>query len=437
MRCAVVLCDPELAASQPDEELAASALNALGARGRGALHGRGEPGRDAGGARGGAAAGRARSRGAEPDRDALALGALLAGYALDVTGYGLHHVMAQTLVRRGLAGHGQANAVLLPHTIAALARRCPRAARGAGGRARRGPGRRRGAAVRADRASRGCASSASDERALDACVEAAAARPQLDATPPRAGPRGAARDLLRRPVGARGGARGAACDLRCGREARVTGDRASSPPRHWERPALGWRGCRRRSTSRCCRPGRRWDGGARTTAFAAQVREAGATCAIVPVPIGRAAALKRHPAVTDLVEAAAAWHAADRLAARAGRRHLVGHDELLRAPAAALCDPLRRPGAAEPAGRLGRVAAGDRAARARAGEPAAAVERRGRGSAAARAQPCDRARRPGRAHRRRDAARHRRRSPTPATRTSAGSGCCAPPGSSPVRPGGW
>ena len=49
-------------------------------------------------------------------------------------------------------------------------------------------------------------------------------------------------------------------------------------------------------------------------AFAAQVREAGATCAIVPVPIGRAAAFKRHPAVTDLVEAAAAWHAADRLA---------------------------------------------------------------------------------------------------------------------------
>ena len=33
--------------------------------------------------------------------------------------------MAQTLVRRGLAGHGQANAVLLPHTIAALARRYP------------------------------------------------------------------------------------------------------------------------------------------------------------------------------------------------------------------------------------------------------------------------------------------------------------------------
>ena len=45
-------------------------------------------------------------------------------------------------------------------------------------------------------------------------------------------------------------------------------------------------------------------------AFAAQVREAGATCALVRVSIGRAGLLKRHPAATDLVEAAAAWHAA-------------------------------------------------------------------------------------------------------------------------------
>ena len=69
--------------------------------------------------------GRVRRRG-EPDRDALALGALLAGYAIDSTGYGLHHVLAQTLVQRGLAAHGPANAVLLPHTLAALARRAPR-----------------------------------------------------------------------------------------------------------------------------------------------------------------------------------------------------------------------------------------------------------------------------------------------------------------------
>ena len=43
----------------------------------------------------------ARSLRAEPDRDGLALGALLCGYVIDSTGYGLHHVLSQTLVRLG------------------------------------------------------------------------------------------------------------------------------------------------------------------------------------------------------------------------------------------------------------------------------------------------------------------------------------------------
>jgi alcohol dehydrogenase class IV len=58
-------------------------------------------------------------------RDQLALAALLSGYAIDAAHYGLHHVMSQTLVRVGGAGHGAANAALLPHTIGALERRRP------------------------------------------------------------------------------------------------------------------------------------------------------------------------------------------------------------------------------------------------------------------------------------------------------------------------
>ena len=54
--------------------------------------------------------------GAEPDRDAVALGALLAGYAIGGAFYGLHHVMSQTAVREAGVGHGPANACLLPHT---------------------------------------------------------------------------------------------------------------------------------------------------------------------------------------------------------------------------------------------------------------------------------------------------------------------------------
>jgi alcohol dehydrogenase len=58
-------------------------------------------------------------------RDALALGALLAGYAIGSSGYGLHHVVSQTLARFAGVGHGAANAIMLPHTLPALARRAP------------------------------------------------------------------------------------------------------------------------------------------------------------------------------------------------------------------------------------------------------------------------------------------------------------------------
>ena len=51
--------------------------------------------------------------------------------------------------------------------------------------------------------------------------------------------------------------------------------------------------------------------------FAALVREAGASCEVVRVRLGRAARLRRHITVTDLVEATAARHSARGLDARA------------------------------------------------------------------------------------------------------------------------
>jgi alcohol dehydrogenase class IV len=178
VRCAVVLSDPELAASQPQRDLAASALNALGhaveapctlAANPVATLAAHEAARLLVGAFGGA----------ETDRDALALGALLAGYALDSTGLGLHHVMAQTLVRNGLAGHGQANAALLPHTIAALARRYPERHAALAAALGEDPAR----AAERLRALAGATLEASEAQ-IDACVEEAAGRPQLAATPP-------------------------------------------------------------------------------------------------------------------------------------------------------------------------------------------------------------------------------------------------------------
>jgi alcohol dehydrogenase class IV len=124
VRAAIVVNDPVLCASQPVAELAASALNGLGHAIEGPLTPKANPVATLA-AEEGARLLTGAFAGEEPDREALALGALLAGYAIDSQGYGLHHVLSQTMVRAGGAGHGPANAVLLPHTIRALARRFP------------------------------------------------------------------------------------------------------------------------------------------------------------------------------------------------------------------------------------------------------------------------------------------------------------------------
>jgi alcohol dehydrogenase class IV len=119
VRPAVVINDPALSASQPLPDLAASALNALGHAVEGPCTTSANPIATL--------AGKEAARlltGDLEDRDSMALGALLAGYTIDSQGYGLHHVLSQTLVRVAGLGHGEANAVLLPHTIRALARRC-------------------------------------------------------------------------------------------------------------------------------------------------------------------------------------------------------------------------------------------------------------------------------------------------------------------------
>ncbi len=186
-RPALVVNDPRLSASQPAAELAASAANALGHAAEARATRRASPlptlcGREAARLIGVAYAGDG-----EPDRETLALAALLSGCALDGAGYGLHHVMAQTLARHAGVGHGQSNAVMLAHTLAALARRgapCADLVELAALLARRaGAVRLRDLGV--------------DEAALDACADAAARRPQLDETPPRAD-----RDELRALYGA-------------------------------------------------------------------------------------------------------------------------------------------------------------------------------------------------------------------------------------------
>jgi alcohol dehydrogenase class IV len=124
VRPAIVINDPGLSASQPEPALVASALNALAHAVEAPLTTRASPVATLA-AHGGARLLVRAFDGPRPDRDALALGALLAGYAGDVARYGLHHVMSQTLVRVAGVEHAPANAIMLPHTTRALAWRAP------------------------------------------------------------------------------------------------------------------------------------------------------------------------------------------------------------------------------------------------------------------------------------------------------------------------
>jgi alcohol dehydrogenase class IV len=130
VRPAIVIVDPDLSASHAAPQLAATSANALAhalaaltvvtaspysaALARDAiLH------LDAAWPAAGAAPA------PEPDRDEAALGALMAGWAMSASGLSMHHVLAQTVVRLAISGHAEANAALLPDTIAAIRRRAP------------------------------------------------------------------------------------------------------------------------------------------------------------------------------------------------------------------------------------------------------------------------------------------------------------------------
>ncbi len=60
-----------------------------------------------------------------PTATALALGALLAGFASGQTGFAVHHVVCQTIVIVGGTPHAETNATMLPHTVRFMRSRAP------------------------------------------------------------------------------------------------------------------------------------------------------------------------------------------------------------------------------------------------------------------------------------------------------------------------
>jgi alcohol dehydrogenase class IV len=187
-----VINDPTISASQPEAQLAQSAANALGHAVEAPLTPLRNPVSTLSalqGARliaGSLVPGRASVGVPDQDRrDELALAALLAGYAIGSSGYGLHHVVSQTLARFAGVGHGAANAIMLPQSLSSLARRFPdeiaqlRDAVGA-------DPAEVAAQLRDLSGVRTLRQAGVTAAEIERCVEEAAARPELHLTPPPA-----------------------------------------------------------------------------------------------------------------------------------------------------------------------------------------------------------------------------------------------------------
>ncbi len=126
VRPSLVIADPEAMTSAPEPELRLSSMNAL-AHGADSLY---TPFTNP-------VSGMTAVRGAEliataldedpadRDRESLAFGSLLCGYAIDSGMFALHHVICQTLVRICGTPHAGTNAAILPRAMSFMVPRAP------------------------------------------------------------------------------------------------------------------------------------------------------------------------------------------------------------------------------------------------------------------------------------------------------------------------
>jgi alcohol dehydrogenase class IV len=126
VRPGLVIADPEAMTSAPEAELRLSSMNAL-AHGADSLYTPfSNPVSEMTALRGAALISAALDESpAARDREALALGSLLCGYAIDSGMFALHHVICQTLVRVCGTPHAGTNAAILPRAMAFMVPRAP------------------------------------------------------------------------------------------------------------------------------------------------------------------------------------------------------------------------------------------------------------------------------------------------------------------------
>jgi alcohol dehydrogenase class IV len=187
VRPSLAIYDPALTASQPLPELARRAMNALAHAVESLYARRRSPVTDMAALRAAALIGVGLGR-RDPDRDELALGALLAAYAIGGSGFSLHHPACQTLVAVVGTPHAATNAAMLPHCVRFLATRAPQAIgrlAAALGAPRPDPSLAadRVAALAARGEATGLAQLGVEPGQLDAVVEGLERRPEVAGTP--------------------------------------------------------------------------------------------------------------------------------------------------------------------------------------------------------------------------------------------------------------
>ncbi|HEY7949791.1 MAG TPA: iron-containing alcohol dehydrogenase [Solirubrobacterales bacterium] len=126
VRPSLVIADPEAMTSAPEPELRASSMNAL-AHGADSLYTPfANPVSEMTALRGAELIATALDEDpAERGSEALALGSILCGYAIDSGAFALHHVVCQTLARVCGTPHAPTNATILPRAMAFMVPRAP------------------------------------------------------------------------------------------------------------------------------------------------------------------------------------------------------------------------------------------------------------------------------------------------------------------------
>ncbi len=126
VRPGLVIAEPAAMTSAPEAELRASSMNAL-AHGADSLYTPfANPVSEMTALRGAQLIATSLDEGlAERNRNALALGSILCGYAIDSGMFSIHHVICQTLVRICGSPHAGTNAAILPRAMAFMAPRAP------------------------------------------------------------------------------------------------------------------------------------------------------------------------------------------------------------------------------------------------------------------------------------------------------------------------